>query len=167
MVKRARKDTGRSKMKIKIIIAVVLFCTISIGYFYIQALEGQIAAAEEVQQRLEGVIEEQQLVLDRNAEDIKKMQEINKVISDKFNDTQQEVGVLRGKFDKINLAKSASTLPTETEMKINRGTKDALRCNELITGAKLTNDEKSGKVQNNMCSDFLKKAIAKEPKNVK
>lgn len=154
-------------MKIKIIIAVVLFCTISIGYFYIQALEGQLAAAEEVQQRLEGVIEEQQLVLDKNAEDMKKMQELNKEVSDKFTESQQLVNDLNSKFYKINLDKAASSLPTETEIKINRGTKDALRCNELVTGAKLTSDEKSGKVQNNMCSDFLKRAIAKEPKNAK
>lgn len=154
-------------MKIKIIIAAILFCVISTGYFYIQALQGQLAAAEEVQQRLEGVIEEQQLVLDKNAEDMKKMQELNKEVSDKFTESQQVVNDLNSKFYKANLAKLASSLPTETEMKINRGTKDALRCNELVTGAKLTNDEKSGKVQNNMCSDFLKRAIAKEPKNAK
>lgn len=154
-------------MKIKIIIAAVLFCVISTGYFYIEALQGQLAAAEEVQQRLEGVIEQQQLVLDKNAEDMKKMQELNKEVSDKFMETQQLVNDLNSKFYKINLAKAASSLPSETEMKINRGTRDALRCNELVTGAKLTNDEKSGKVQNNMCSDFLKRAIAKESKNAK
>jgi hypothetical protein len=154
-------------MKIKIIIAAVLLCTISIGYFYIQALQGQLAAAEEVQQRLEGVIEEQQLVLDKNAEDMKKMQELNKEVAEKFSESQQQVNDLNSKFYKVNLDKVASSLPTETEIKINRGTKDALRCNELVTGAKLTGDEKSGKVQNNMCSDFLKRAIAKEPKNAK
>lgn len=154
-------------MKLKIIIAAVLFCVISTGYFYIQALQGQLAAAEEVQQRLEGVIDQQQMVLDKNAEDMKKMQELNNQIAEKFTESQQMVNDLNSKFYKINLAKAASSLPSETEMKINRGTRDALRCNELVTGAKLTNDEKSGKVQNNMCSDFLKRAIAKESKNAK
>jgi len=92
---------------------------------------------------------------------------LNKDLSENFTTTQQEANELRGKFDKMNLAKSASTLPTETELKINRGTRDALRCNELVTGARLTPDERSGKVQNNICADAIKRAIAKESKNAK
>ena len=154
-------------MSIKVIIGVVLVCVMTTGYFYIDSLNSQLEAAAEVQQKLEDTIEKQQQVMDRNEADLKKMQQLNKDLSESFTTTQQEANELRGKFDKMNLAKSASSLPTETELKINRGTRDALRCNELVTGARLTADEKSGKVQNNMCSDFIKRAIAKESKNAK
>lgn len=46
-------------MGIKIAIAAILFSIVSGGYFYIQALEGKLEAAAEVQQRLEGVIDQQ------------------------------------------------------------------------------------------------------------
>ena len=154
-------------MSIRIIIGVVLVCIMTTGYFYIESLNSQLEAAAELQQKLEDTIDKQQQVMDRNDADMKKMQQLNKDLSDSFTTTQQEANELRGKFDKMNLAKSASSLPTETEMKINRGTKDALRCNELVTGAKLTTDEKSGKVQNHMCSDFIKRAIVKESKDAK
>lgn len=154
-------------MSIRIIIGVILVSIMTTGYFYIDSLNSQLEAAAELQQKLEGVIEKQQEVMDRNEADLKKMQQLNKDLSESFTTTQQEANELRGKFDKMNLAKSASSLPTETEMKINRGTRDALRCNELVTGARLTADEKSGKVQNNMCADVIKRAIAKESKNAK
>jgi hypothetical protein len=154
-------------MSIRIIIGVILVSIMTTGYFYIDSLNSQLEAAAELQQKLEGVIEKQQEVMDRNEADLKKMQQLNKDLSESFTTTQQEANELRGKFDRMNLAKSASSLPTETEMKINRGTRDALRCNELVTGARLTPDEKSGKVQNNMCADVIKRAIAKESKNAK
>jgi hypothetical protein len=43
-------------MKIKLIIGLIVFCVMVTGYFYIQALQGKLEAAAEVQQRLESVI---------------------------------------------------------------------------------------------------------------
>jgi hypothetical protein len=47
-------------------------------------------------------------------------------------------------------------------MRVNRGTKDALRCNELITGAPLTTEEKSGKVKNGICDELIRALVVKE-----
>ena len=44
---------------IKIAIAAILFSVISGGYFYIEALQGKLEAAKEVQIRMEGVITQQ------------------------------------------------------------------------------------------------------------
>jgi hypothetical protein len=66
------------------------------------------------------------------------------------------------KLDEVVVAKAP---PTQTEIKINRGTKDALRCNELVTGSPLTTDELSGKVKNNICPELIASKIpAKEAK---
>ena len=144
---------------IKIAIAAILFSLVSGGYFYIQALEGKLEAAAEVQQRMEGVIEQQKMVLEQNNKDIQKMQEINTQLSDVAQSTQSEVNDLRGKFGRFNAL--AKNNPVEAEMRINRGTKDALRCNELVTGSRLTADELNGKIQNNICPDLIK---SKQPK---
>jgi len=154
-------------LKIKLILALIVVCVMTTGYFYIQALQGKLEAAVEVQQRLEDVINQQQKVLERNAEDMKKMQEVNRKLSDSFADSQTQLSDLNARFNKYNLAERAAANPTEAEMKVNRGTVDALRCNELVTGARLTADEKSGKVTNSICGDLLKRLIAKEPNNAK
>ena len=154
-------------MKIKLIIGLVVSCVMVTGYFYIQALQGKLEAAAEVQQRQEGVIDQQQKVLDRNAEDMRKMQQINKDLSESFTNTQSKLSEMNAKFDKYNLAEKAAANPTDAENRVNRGTVDALRCNELVTGAKLTADEKSGKVKNSICGELVDRLIAKEPKNAK
>jgi len=149
-------------LKIKLIIACVLFTVMTSGYFYIMALQGKLEAAAEIQQRMEGVIEQQKVVLEKQQEDVRKMQQLNNEMAKKFSETQQEVAQLSQKFANRDLAASSLKNPDETEMKVNRGTKDALRCNELITGANLTTDEKSGKVRNGICNDLIKELIAKE-----
>jgi hypothetical protein len=151
-------------LSIKIAIAAVLFSVVSGGYFYIQALEGKLEAAAEVQQRLEGVINQQKLVMERNAADLKKMQTINAEVADKAGKAEREVAALNNKLSKLDEV-VAKAPPSQTEIKINRGTKDALRCNELVTGSPLTTDELSGKVKNNICPELIASKIpAKEAK---
>jgi hypothetical protein len=148
---------------IKIAIAAILFSVVSGGYFYIQALQGKLEAAAEVQQRMEGVINQQKLVMERNAADLKKMQNINVEVAAQATKAQQEVSALNNKLTKLDNV--AQVPPTQTEIKINRGTKDALRCNELVTGSPLTTDELSGKIKNNICPDLIASKIpAKEAK---
>ena len=150
---------------IKIAIAAILFSIISGGYFYIEALQGKLEAAAEVQQRLEGVINQQKLVMERNAADLRKMQTINAEVAEKAGKAEREVAVLNSKLSKLDEAVVAKAPPTQTEIRINRGTKDALRCNELVTGSPLTNDELSGKVKNNICPELIASKIpAKEAK---
>lgn len=149
-------------LKIKLIIACVLFTVMTSGYFYIMALKGKLEAAAEVQQRMEGVIEQQKLVLEKQQEDVQKMQELNTEMSAKFSESQLEVSQLNQKFLNRNLARSSLKNPNETEMRVNRGTKDALRCNELITGAPLTTQEKTGKVKNGICNELIKALIMKD-----
>ena len=149
---------------IKIAIAAILISIVSGGYFYIQALEGKLEAAAEVQQRMEGVINQQKLVMERNAADLKKMQTINAEVAAEATKAQQELSVLNNKLTKLDEV-VVKAPPTQTEIKINRGTKDALRCNEIVTGSPLTTNEISGKIKNNICPDLIASKIpAKEAK---
>jgi len=134
---------------------------------YIKVLRAELEAAAEVQIRMEGVINQQKLVLERQEQDMKKMQEVNREVSDKINNAQKEVADLNRKFANRDLSAIASAKPTETEQKVNRGTKDALRCNEIVTGSPLTEDEKSGKIKNGICAAFIKAIIEKEKPSVK
>jgi len=149
---------------IKIVIASILISIVSGGYFYIQALEGKLEAAAEVQQRMEGVINQQKLVMERNAADLKKMQTINAEVAAEATKAQQELSALNNKLTKLDEV-VVKAPPTQTEIKINRGTKEALRCNEIVTGSPLTTNEISGKIKNNICPDLIASKIpAKEAK---
>tara|TARA_R110000868_G_scaffold152425_1_gene377137 strand:- start:105 stop:569 length:465 start_codon:yes stop_codon:yes gene_type:complete len=142
-------------LKIKLIIACILFTVITSGYFYIRALQGRLEAAAEVQQRMEGVINQQKIVMERQTADMKLMQDVNKDISDKVNQAQSEINDLNRKFTKRELSIVASSKPSETQIRVNRGTKDALRCNEIVTGSPLTDGEKSGKIKNSICNNYI------------
>jgi len=142
-------------LKIKIIIACILFTVITSGYFYIQALQGKLEAAAEVQQRMEGVINQQKVVMERQTADMKLMQDVNKDISERVNRAQSEMNDLNRKFTKRELSIVATSKPSETQVRVNRGTKDALRCNEIVTGSPLTEDEKSGKIKNSICDNYV------------
>lgn len=144
---------------IKIAIAAILFSVISGGYFYIQALQGKLEAAAEVQQRMEGVITQQKMVMEQQQADMKKMQAINAEVAKVAQQAQNDVNALNRKFQQRDLAMSAAKKPAEVEVRVNRGTRDALRCNELVTGAPLTPDELSGKVKNNICQNVIDRQI--------
>jgi hypothetical protein len=146
-------------LKIKIILALIIFTIISSGYFYILALKGKLEAAAEVQQRMESVIDQQKIVMERQTQDIQMMQTINKDISTRFARAQSEIDILNSKFDKRDISVVAQAKPSETEIRVNRGTRDALRCNELVTGSPLTEDEKSAKVKNSICDGYIKLLI--------
>lgn len=150
-------------LKIKIIIACILFTVITSGYFYIQALQGKLEAAAEVQQRMEGVINQQKIVMERQTQDMKTMQEVNKDISERVGQAQLEINALNNKFTKRDLSVVAKAKPSETQVRVNRGTKDALRCNEIVTGSPLTDEEKSGKIKNSICDKYIE--VLRGPKD--
>lgn len=141
--------------KIKLIIACILFTLITSGYFYIKALQGKLEAAAEVQIRMEGVINQQKIVMDRQVQDMKVMQDVNKNISERIAQAQSEINDLNNKFTKRNLSDIAKAKPSEIQVRVNRGTRDALRCNEIVTGSPLTEGEKSGKVKNSICNKYI------------
>lgn len=152
---------------IKVAIAAILFSIVSGGYFYIQALEGKLEAAAEVQQRMEGVITQQKAQMDRQNEDIQKMQEINVEVAKKFMESQQEASDLRSKVSAPKLTAASIANAGDVQMKINRGTKSAFRCNEVATGSPLTKDERSGIIKNTICPELISTVTPKETVNAK
>jgi uncharacterized protein YoxC len=145
---------------IKIAIAAILFSVVSGGYFYIQALQGKLEAAAEVQQRMEGVIDQQKIVMEQTQRDLKLMNQINQDVAEKAQAAQNEVNNLSRKLSRLDGLSKAP--PSETEMRVNRGTRDALRCNEIVTGSPLTTDELSGKIKNNVCNDLIQSLLPKK-----
>jgi hypothetical protein len=159
---------GFGGIGLKIAIAAILFSVISGGYFYIKQQQAELELAKEVQAKMEGVIQKQGLAMDNMKADVERMGQVQTELSSKVNEAQRENQDLAKKFTQDaegkerNLSAMAQEKPSIVEEKINRGSKDALRCNELITGAPLTEEEAAGKVRNNICPTLLPKPEVKK-----
>src|SRR6056300_1608664 len=126
------------------------------GYFYTQMLEAKLEAQEQKTQRALEVAEEQKVTMERMQADIQKMAEIQQELNTKIIAAEQNVVNLNNKFDTDSngqardIGRKAIEDPVKWNIKINRATKDALRCNELVTGAQPLPDEVNGQ-----CPDLV------------
>lgn len=150
-------------IQIKIIIALFVAGLLSTGYFYIQSLKNELQASMEAQQKLADTVDAQKKVMEQYTKDIERMSKLNEKLSSDFLSATKEMSSLEKKFkensagQQRNFNALAIRNPQAIEDKINRGTKYALRCNELATGAPLDADDD----KNNICPDLIKKRKAK------
>lgn len=129
--------------------------------FYIQSLNTQLELAAEQQARMKDVIDGQQKAMDAVQNDLKTMQAAQNELNGKLNEAEQGRQSLEVKFNQTkdgqsrNFSVMANKEPQRIEDSINRGTKDAGRCSEIISGSPLTPDEKDGKIRNSICPELL------------
>lgn len=152
-----------SGLQIKLIIGLIIATVFTGGYFYMRSLQSDLRLAKKENLELQSVIRQQTLVIEKNKQDIKKMQEVNKKVGDDFAKSQQQVAELNAKFEKFT--KVIRAKPTETEKRVNRATSDALRCNEIITGSPLKNQERQATYKNSICQDVIDALIEREKAN--
>lgn len=65
-----------------------------------------------------------------------------RTVNEAFNKIRQQNNMLAGKLADIDLGIMAERDPDDIEFKVNRGTTNAGRCFELLSGAELTDEEK-------------------------
>lgn len=150
-------------MGLRIAFVAIVLAAIAAGYFYVQNLRSQVALAKENAAKMQTVIESQKKTLDQLKTDVENMNKIQSELDKKLKETSAQVSDLKKHFTTSANGKRrdfdniAAKKPGLVENIINKATQDALRCNELVTGAEPTPDELSGKVQNKMCPQLLKK----------
>jgi len=146
---------------IKIIAIVVLLGVLSTGYFMIKSLRAELEVATANAARLEEVVRNQEQVMTQLRDDITTINRVQANLFSQLNAAQTSARELARRFTQDgagrerNFAATASRNPSGVETAINRGTRDALRCNEIATGSPLTPDERQGKVQNTICPELV------------
>ena len=146
---------------IKIGLALGAASIVASGYFYVQSLRSDLGAAEANTARAMDVVSSQGAVLDQLKTDIKRMQTVTGDLSKKLVAAEKNVQTLNNKFDTNSsgqardIGKDAVSSPLAVEKVINRATKDAMRCGELVTGAEPLPGE-----TNSQCPDLLPLAKA-------
>jgi hypothetical protein len=130
---------------IKLVLYLIIIVIIAGGAWYVTGLRADLAVSEMNNAKLEEGIQEQQSLIVQMQEDITKIQEVNKELAEQNEKQRQDVDALAKKFDKRDFGVFAIDNPEKAEFLINRGTKNALRCIELASGASLNETEKNAK----------------------
>jgi hypothetical protein len=152
---------GLSGIAFKIALGAIGISMVFSAWFYVKSLQSEIRTAQEVRARLEDNIKAQDMAMSAMREDAARQAAIQRALSESLNSAQQANADLSRRFSQDssgrerNFTTFTTQQPSAVEQRANRGTRDALRCNELVTGSPLTPDERAGRVTNNICPHLL------------
>lgn len=121
-----------SSLKIYLIIGVVFVCMIGGFVAYYKDSQNTIRQQAKEIATLNIAVEEQKKAIEAMQADAKKQAEINQELQTKYNNSRNEIEILRNKFASLNSV--ARTRPTYAENKVNRATATVNRCFEIISG---------------------------------
>ena len=142
---------GVSGIAIKIALLLGVVGAAGGAWFYVQSLRAELDAASVRTARAMDVVNEQAITMKKLQKDMKLMQEVTTKLNTKMQKAEESVTSLNNKFDKRrNIANEAVLNPAKIQKTINRATLHALRCNELVTGAKPLPDE-----TNSQCPELV------------
>ena len=136
---------------IKAIVALIITVIIAAGGWYVMNLKADLAISEENSKRLQEGVREQQALMKQMAEDIAKIQDINRELAEQTTKHRAEVDALSRKFSQDakgqprDFGQFAKEKPELVERLVNRGTKNAMRCLEIASGAPRTPEELAAK----------------------
>ena len=136
---------------IKATVALLIVAIVAAGGWYVMNLKADLAISEENSKRLQEGVREQQALMKQMAEDIAKIQDINRELAEQTTKHRAEVDALSRKFSQDakdqprDFGQFAKERPELVERLVNRGTKNAMRCLEIASGAPRTAEEISAK----------------------
>ena len=132
------------------IIAILAIVVIgAAGFWYISGLRADLAVSQENTKKMEAAVELQKQVIEQMQADQKKIQELNQQLVNTVENQKKDMQSLADRFStnadgsNRDLGEIAVQKPASIERAINKGTKNALRCIEIASGAPLTEQEKN------------------------
>ena len=132
------------------IIAILAIVVIgAAGFWYISGLRADLAVSQENTKKMEAAVELQKQVIEQMQADQKKIQELNQQLVNTVENQKKDMQSLADRFStnadgsKRDLGEIAVQKPSRIEKAINKGTKNALRCIEIASGAPLTEQEQN------------------------
>ena len=130
---------------IRLVIILVIVAVIAGGIWYVTNLKADLATSEANNRQLVEATREQNMLIEQIKQDVASIQQANADLQAENDRRRRDVEVLNSKFSKRDFGALAAEKPEVVERLVNRGTKNALRCVELASGAPLTDTEKAAK----------------------
>lgn len=141
-------------MKLAGLLLVVIFVMGGIGYWYYTDTQKRIAILQENNIKLEVAVKTNEEALSSLQASYASAQEELNTINAEYASIRRQNQELADKLQKIDLTAAALANPAGIERAVNRGTENAGRCFELLSGAELNETERNatdGKSFNKEC----------------
>lgn len=141
-------------MKLAGIMFLAMLAMAGLGYWYYNDSQARMAILQENNAKLNTAVQISEQAIASLQADIQRANEQLKVVNQEFAAIRAQNNVLSDKLAKHDLAVLGSGKPGLVERLVNRGSKNAGRCFEILSGAPLTEEEKNakdGKSFNNEC----------------
>jgi cell division septum initiation protein DivIVA len=136
---------------IRAIVALIITAVIAGGLWYVSNVKADLVQSQENARRLEEGIQEQKDLLKQMVEDVAAIQQTNRDLQNLAERYRGEVDTLTKKFSQDargnprDFGQLAREKPELVERLVNRGTRNAMRCLELASGAVHTQEELAAK----------------------
>ena len=130
-------------MKLAGILLIVIMTMSGIGYWYYTDTQKTIAVLTENNAKLELAVATNEETIKSMAADFAAANAELKRVNNEFAAIRQQNNRLASKLADVDLALLAANKPESIERAVNRGTANAGRCFELLSGAVLTEEEKN------------------------
>ena len=127
--------------KISAALLIIIIAMSGLGYWYYNSSQATIQVLTANNAKLDTAIQLNEEAISSLQEDYTKVVEQNTKIQAEYADIRQQNNRLRDKLSDLDLGLIASEKPDSIERAINRGTINAGRCFEILSGARLTEKE--------------------------
>jgi len=137
-------------LKLVGLMLVVMAVVGSIFYWYYTDTQEKMAILHENNAKLETAVSTQKDAIDSYKKDIVKVMAEKNKVEEKFADSRKSVDNLRNKFNKQSkllgardIGKLGAAKPRIISKIVTKGSNDAIRCVEIISGSPLTKKERN------------------------
>lgn len=130
-------------MRLSLILLLIIALMGFGGYVYYTETQKTIAILNENNAKLEVAVQSSEAALESLQSNIKAMQEENDRINKEYSNIRKQNGLLASKLERLDLGAAAVVNPEGIGRAVNRGTVNAGRCFEILSGAELTDEERN------------------------
>jgi len=128
-------------MRLSAILFVVILVMGGIGYWYYNDTQATISTLTENNAKLGMAVETQEAAIESLQQDYASMAAENQRINEAYAEIRRQNNRLSSKLADMDIGLLAAEKPDSIERAINRGTVNAGRCFEILSGSPLTEDE--------------------------
>ena len=128
-------------MRLSAILFVVILVMGGIGYWYYNDTQATISTLTENNAKLGMAVETQEAAIESLQQDYAAMAAENQRINEAYAEIRRQNDRLSSKLADMDIGLLAAEKPDSIERAINRGTVNAGRCFEILSGSPLTEDE--------------------------
>lgn len=130
-------------MRLAGILLVVIAIMAGIGYWYYNDTQARMAVLQENNAKLEVAVATQEEAISSLQADYARVDAELTEINQAYTAIRRQNQVLADKLQQIDLTAAALSNPEGIERAVNRGTENAGRCFEILSGSPLTEEEQN------------------------